>query len=203
VLAGIQAVTGELQARSDARERGLSACRAVIQLSGRSIRAVHRGDDESATALAEEARARLEEARGALEPFPSLAYGGFLHDAAKEYVEARATAALVAGAPVPSPAELGVDGPAWLNGLAEAASELRRQSLDHLRAGDLAGAEALLTTMDDVFSELVAIDLHDAVTGGLRRTLDALRAVLERTRGDVTTAVLQRRLQDAIEARLT
>ena len=42
--------------------------------------------------------------------------------------------------------------------------------------------------MDDVFSELVAIDLHDAVTGGLRRTLDALRAVLERTRGDVTDA---------------
>jgi translin len=37
------------------------------------------------------------------------------------------------------------------------------------------------------------------VTNGLRRTLDALRAVLERSRGDVTTTVLQTRLQRAIE----
>jgi translin len=39
----------------------------------------------------------------------------------------------------------------------------------------------------------------NAITGGLRRTLDALRAVLERTRGDVTTTVQQTRLRDAIE----
>jgi len=164
---------------------------------------VHRGDAALAAQLAGEAAAPLAEAADALAPYPALAHGGFLHDAAKEYVEARATAALVAGSPVPSAAELGVDGPAWLNGLAEAASELRRQVLDRLRAGDLGGAEALLTTMDDVFAELVAIDLHDAVTGGLRRTLDALRAVLERTRGDVTSAVVQHRLQETIERRLT
>jgi translin len=203
VRAGVQAVAEELRRRAEARERGLSACRSVIQLSGRSIRAVHRGEPALAAELADEAAARLAEAVGALVPHPSLAHGGFLHDAAKEYVEARATAALVAGAPVPSATELGVEGPAWLNGLAEAASELRRQCLDHLRGGDLDGAEALLTTMDDVFSELVAIDLHDSVTGGLRRTLDALRAVLERTRGDVTSAVVQHRLQEAIERRLS
>ena len=54
--------------------------------------------------------------------------------------------------------------------------------------------------MDDVYDALVVIDYPDALTGGLRRTLDALRAVLERTRGDVTTTVLQTRLQRAIEA---
>ena len=50
---------------------------------------------------------------------------------------------------------------------------------------------------------LVTLDLPDALTGGLRRTLDALRAVTERTRGDVTTAVLQERLRAAMEGRLT
>ena len=54
--------------------------------------------------------------------------------------------------------------------------------------------------MDDVYGALVTVDYPDAVTGGLRRTIDALRAVLERTRGDVTTTVLQTRLQRAIEA---
>jgi translin len=99
---------------------------------------------------------------------------------------------------VPGPDELGVEGPAWLNGVAEAASELRRHALDRLRAGDLEQAEALLGAMDDVFATLATIDLPDALTGGLRRTLDALRAVVERTRGDVTNAVLQERLRRAL-----
>jgi len=91
---------------------------------------------------------------------------------------------------------------AWFNGLAEAASELRRHILDTLRAGDLAHAEELLCAMDEVYGLLVVVDLPDAVTGGLRRTTDALRAVLERTRSDVTTTQLQARLQASIDRAL-
>ena len=90
----------------------------------------------------------------------------------------------------------------WLNGLAEAASELRRHLLDRLRAGDLDHSERLLSSMDEVYALLVTIDYPDALTGGLRRTTDALRPVLERTRGDLTTTILQQRLQRAIEDRL-
>src|SRR6202035_2577173 len=92
--------------------------------------------------------------------------------------------------------------PAWLNGLAEAASELRRHLLDRLRAGELRRAEELLTAMEDVYDLLVTVDFPDAVTGGLRRSADALRAVLERTRSDLTTTILQARLQSTIERRL-
>ena len=53
--------------------------------------------------------------------------------------------------------------------------------------------------MEDVYDVLVTVDYPDAVTGGLRRTTDALRAVVERSRSDVTTTVLQARLQQAIE----
>lgn len=189
-----------LDAASAAREVALTACRATIQASSRSIRAVHRLELARAHELADEAGASLSRATDALRPFPSLAASGPLHDAAKEYAEARLTAALVTDAPLPSPDDLGVSGPAWLNGLAEAASELRRHLLDRLRDGDIDRAEMLLEAMDDVYGLLVTVDYPDAVTGGLRRTTDALRAVLERTRGDLTTTVLQARLQRAIEA---
>jgi translin len=192
-----------LDAANAAREAGLAACRIVIRASSSAIRAVHLLDPGTAQARLTEAQAALTTARAVLEPYPALVYTGFLHDAAKEYVEARATVALVAGAAVPTPAELGVDDPAWPNGVAEAASELRRHALDRLRAGQLDEAERLLARMDTVFGELVAIDAPDALTGGLRRTLDALRAVIERTRGDVTAAVLQQRLRDALDGRLT
>ncbi len=122
-----------------------------------------------------------------------------MHDAEKEYAEARLTAAMVDERPLPSYVELAVSGSAWLGGLAEAASELRRHLLDRLRDGELARSERLLDAMDDAYGLLITIDYPDAVTGGLRRTTDALRAVLERTRGDLTTTVLQSRLQQALE----
>jgi translin len=195
----VAATTERLVAAHQAREQALGACRGTIRAAASSIRAVHRLDPERAAALATESEQALRVAQRVLADHPAIYHAGFLHDAAKEYVEARVTAALVAGIEVPSADELGVDGPAWLNGVAEAASELRRHALDRLRHGDLDAAERLLGAMDDTFGALVAIDLPDAVTGGLRRTLDALRAVLERTRGDITTAVLQTRLQRALE----
>lgn len=134
----------------------------------------------------------------ALAPFPAVAHAGFLHDAEKEYAEARLTAALVAGAPLAGPDDLDVLAASWLRGLAEAASELRRHLLDRLRAGDLDTGEDLLSAMDDVYDVLVTVDFPDAITGGLRRTVDALRAVLERTRGDVTNALVMARMQHAI-----
>ena len=99
---------------------------------------------------------------------------------------------------LPLPEVLGVEVPAYLNGLAEAASELRRHILDCLRADQLERAEMLLATMDDVYGLLVTVDYPDAITGGLRRTTDALRAVIERTRGDLTNALVAARLRAAI-----
>lgn len=202
LAASVSAAAHELQAASEAREVGLAACRRVIRASASAVRAVHRHDASGLVDRLAEAEAALAEARETLAPHPAVYHAGFLHDAAKEYVEARATSALVTGARVPSAAELGVEVPAWLNGLAEAASELRRHALDRLRHGELDTAETLLERMDEVFGELVAIDLPDAVTGGLRRTLDALRAVIERTRGDITAAVLQERLRISLERRI-
>ena len=163
---------------------------------------MHALDVARAAQLADEAEASLREAQEALRPFPALAASGPLHDAEKEYVEARMTAALTAGQPVAAFDELAVGASAWLGGMAEAATELRRHLLDRLRDGELDHAGRLLTAMDEVYGVLSTMDYPDAITGGLRRQVDALRAVLERTRGDMTTTVLQARLQATIDRHL-
>ena len=174
---------------------------------GRSGRARRRsepctgGEFREARALIAEAAAYLAEAESALGVHADVRYGGFLNDAKKEFAEANLTLAFVEGNPLPSADELGVDVQPYLNGMAEAASELRRQVLDCLRRDEGDEAERLLGFMDDVYGMLVTVDYPDALTGGLRRSTDALRAVLERTRGDVTTAIVAARLQAAIEAR--
>ena len=201
IVDAVEAVRQGLDEANAAREVALPACRRAIRASGSSIRAVHRQEPDRARALATEAIEALREAQEALAPHPAVAHAGFLHDAEREVTEAYLTAALIGGAELPGPEVLGVAGAPWLRGLAEAASELRRYTLDRLREGDVEQAEELLAAMDDAYDVLVTVDYPDAVTEGLRRTVDALRAVLERTRGDVTTTVVQARLQRAMETR--
>lgn len=183
-----------LTAKSAAREGALALAREVIRSAANATRAVHRHDFVRADALLAQAAAALQRAVEQLAPFPEVLYAGFIHDAAKEYAEARLTRAAVSDQPLPDAATLAVDLPAYLNGLGEMIGELRRHLLDALRGGDVAHAEHLLALMDDVYGGLVTLDYPEAITAGLRRTADAARAILERTRGDLTLAVQQERL---------
>ncbi|MET0920514.1 MAG: haloacid dehalogenase [Acidimicrobiia bacterium] len=188
-----------LDARHAAREAALVASRLAIRSCASAIRAVHRREDREARELIAVAAAYLAELENAVEGHPDIRAMGYVHDAKKEFAEANLTFAFVAGHAVPNLSELNVDVQDLLNGMAEAASELRRQVLDRLRVDDVDEAERLLAVMDDVYAVLITIDYPDAITGGLRRTTDALRAVLERTRGDVTNALVASRLRAAIE----
>ena len=201
IQAGGEWARAMLESKHKARETTLAACRKTIQACAASIRAVHREQYEVAEELAAQAATHLAEAMAAVEDHADIRHAGFVHDAAKEYAEARMTLAFVRGDPLPAADELGVEVQAYLNGMAEAASELRRYLLDLLRRGRPERGEELLGYMDEVYSLLVTIDFPDAMTGGLRRTTDALRGVLERTRGDLTTSLLQTRLLEGIEGR--
>lgn len=183
-----------LEAKDRAREAALALAREVIRASASATRASHRHDFARADALLEQAATALRAAVAQLTPFPDVLHAGFIHDAAKEYAEARLTRAAVSDEPLPEAATLEVELPAYLNGLGEMTGELRRHVLDALRAGELAHAERLLALMDEVYGALVTLDYRDAITGGLRRTTDAARGLLERTRGDLTLAVQQDRL---------
>jgi translin len=182
------------------RERAIRSSREVIYKCSTSIRAAHRGEYDLARALADAARALLDEVSEALANHDDLRYTGLVHDSQKEYVEARITLALISGHPVPDPDELGVGYSPYLNGLGEAAGELRRHILDAMRRGEMERCEEILGMMDDIYGLLVTIDFPDAMTGGLRRTTDMVRGVLERSRGDLTMSLRQKQLEVKLEA---
>ncbi len=192
-------VRENLTAKDKAREKMLPMCREAIRCCSESIRAVHRQEFEKAEELLESAHKLLKESEEALAGSPELVNIGSLRDAQKEFVEGCVVLNIVTGRVLPMPEELGVDSAAYLNGLGEAASELRRYLLDSMRKGDLSLGEKLLTAMDDIYSVLVTIDFPDAITGGLRRTTDMLRGVLERTRSDLTILITQQDLGQRID----
>jgi translin len=192
---GVQA---RFEAKNHAREAALGSARQAVRRSANAIRAAHRGELAAADRLLVEARQLLDVAESVLAAHPDVYYAGFLQDAQKEYAEARATRALVAGEALPEPEEVGVGDAPYLNGLAETVGELRRHLLDVLRAGDVARANELFMAMEDIHSLLADVDYPDAITGGLRRSTDIARAVIERTRSDLTLTSIQRDLADAL-----
>lgn len=201
----VEEIRAEFEAKNARRDEALRRSRALIRDCANAIRAAHRGDFEESQALLATAGEAAREMSADLEGYPDLYHAGYTQDALKEYVEARAVYAFVTDGDLPTPADLNVESAAYLKGLAEAASEMRRHGLDLMRHNRLERAETMQNIMEEVYSQLMTVDFPDAITGGLRRTTDMLRGVVERTRGDLTTAFRQEMMREALrdfEARL-
>jgi translin len=194
----VEEVRADFEAKNRVRDVALQRSRTLIRNCANAIRAAHRGEFEESRALLQVARDAAREMQADLGPYPELYHAGYTQDALKEYVEAEVVYAFINGGELPGPSELEVESAAYLKGLAEAASEMRRHSLDLMRQNRLARAEEILAVMDEVYGQLMTVDFPDAITGGLRRTTDMLRGVVERTRGDLTTAFRQEMMRQAL-----
>src|ERR1700704_6669362 len=190
----------ELDRKNAAREQALRWSRELIRACANSIRAVHRREFAAAEELLGQAHELNDQICTLLAQMADVYWTGYVQDAQKELVEACCTLALVKGSALPDPATLGIAPAPFLNGLAEAVGEMRRYVLDMLRRGEVDGCERLLGAMDDVYALLVTLDYPDALTGGLGRTTDSTRGILEKTRGDLTLALRQEALVAALRA---
>jgi translin len=190
----------ELDRKNAAREQALRWSRELVRMCANSIRAVHRHEFSSAEQLLTEAHSLNGQICETLAEHADLYWAGYVQDAQKELAEACCTLALVRCAALPDPPGLGIAPAAFLNGLGEAVGEMRRYVLDLLRRGETDGCEPLLEAMDEIYGLLVTLDYPDALTGGLRRTTDNTRGILEKTRGDLTLALRQQALVAALQS---
>ena len=199
----LEAIAAELHpyfaAEDEAREKALRLCRQIVRYSANAIRAVHRQEMDTARELLTEAHKLIQELNRDLSNYGTLLYSGFVHDAQKEFAEGCITLALIAEEDLPKPETLEVGYAAYLDGLGESVGELRRYILDSLRRGDFSRCEEMLDIMDVTYSILMTMDFPALLIHGLRRTTDAIRGIVERTRGDLTVALKQKEL----EAKLT
>lgn len=196
----VSAIDERFAQKHGVRESALSVSRRVVQAASRAIRAIHRHEFDNARATLDSARELVDTLNNGTHDEPDVYWTGYVQDAQKEFAEAHITLALVQGELLPTPEALSVEDAPYLNGMAEAASELRRYILDLVRHGQLDEGDRLLETMEEVYSHLISIDFPHAITGNLRRSSDQLRGVLERTRGDLTVATKQQELREALRA---
>ncbi|MDT7893090.1 MAG: hypothetical protein RRA51_02115 [Armatimonadota bacterium] len=194
----LTSIRQRLDRKEELREQVLPLARQLIRESAALIKNAHRKEWDEAQNRRKVLLEAVSELKVKLAEAPDLWFAGFVQDALKEVAEACIVYALLRDEPVPSPEDLGIDDAPYLNGLLEAMGELRRATLDAIRSEDLSTAEKFLAIMDEVYFEAMTFDQADAITQGARRRTDALRAILERTRSDITLAYQYRRLSNLL-----
>jgi len=185
-----EAILGSIEAhlrqRELRREELYQQARRLRRLSQATMTRLHVGAAQTAelfavrTALAELSDRLRREGR-ADEPLA--------HDALQEAVEATLLGAIVAGSPLPGPADLEVEPEPYLLGLGDVVGEVRRLTLERLGDGDVDGAEAYLHLMEELTQALLRFDTSRAIVQ-LKPKQDQARALVERTRGEVVLARL-------------
>ena len=183
-----------LRSREEARDEALGRARRARVLSKQSILHLHNLEPGEAEDKLVEAGRLLGEMGVHVAGHPEMEFYEAVEAARQEYAEAQILYGLNTGAGYPSPAELGVPETDYIMGLADVPGELRRQTLDHLRAGDLDRAEANMAEMESIYMSLVEAEEASLLLKGLRRKLDVARTVNERTRAEITSEASRARL---------
>ncbi len=195
----IRKAAEDLKAREKARDEAYSRVRRARVLSKQAILLLHNRDREKASSNLDEAGALLNEIKVYSEEYLEIGFYEAVEAARQEYAEASILYGLNTGKGYPMPELLGLNSKNYLLGLADVPGELRRQTLDLLRAGDLETAEANLDSMEEIYLNLTGMEEASLLLKGLRRKLDVVRMVNERTRAEITTETSRERLRKKLE----
>ena len=186
----IRSVNERMDQLETVREKSISLSRAVIRMTKRAIHAIHsreKHDDILCNAVSE-----YNKLYSTIGNEPEILFSGPVADAMMELSEACILSSIVSGKDVPSHSSLGVTPQAWVLGLADCLGELRRIMLDRLMNGDVGAAKDVFHEMDIICEAVMSFDVPDAILP-VRRKQDVARSVMERTRTDITNALLMNR----------
>jgi len=174
------------------REQAIRYSREMIRETKRMIHAIHAGEDHSASKqelcrLASELTAHFKDDR-------VTAGAGPADDALAEYAEAMILDSVVNKKSIPSFGDLGITPGQWVLGLADCLGEMRRVVLTSLISENIEIAASVFSDMEEMYLVIMAFDVPDAVLP-VRRKQDIARGIMERTRTDITNAVMMSKIR--------
>jgi len=196
----IEQIREELEKKDKTREKGIIISREIERDCRVAIQNIHKMELETANSIIKNARNNMQKMVEILKDQPDVYYSGFVEHAQQEFTECNVIYALVCGKSIPQPKELNVEYVAYLNGLGDVGGEIKRHILDLIRHDMLEEGERYLSVMEELYTGLMLFDYPDAITHGLRAKTDKLRMLLESSRSELTSALRQQKLENAIKS---
>jgi translin len=188
----------ELMEKDEVRETFQKDMRKATRLSKQAILLIHQRRVRDAMTLLGRAGEIISKLNESSTAYPDIIYSGLFNAALQEYSEANILLKLIEEQRFVTPKEINVPSVDYVLGLADVIGEYRRLALDALREGDLKKGEACLQKMDEIYTELMAMDEAYMLVPGLRRKCDIDRRIIEATRGDITQEVRRSSLEKTL-----
>ena len=187
----------ELDDKDSVREIAIKSSREIIRKASRIIIMIHHRKDCS-----EDLRSMKEEVWHLksllIKDHPDLYYAGFVQSALQEYTEAMFFKAIIYGEEIPTHKDLNVNPTAYLMGLADVVGELRREVLEFLRKEKFGEAERFLDFMEEIYETLLTFNYPSGLVP-IKQKQDMARSLVEKTRGEITIAAMNRKLKEDID----
>lgn len=166
------------------REESLKILREITRNSSLAIKKIHKGEYKESKKEIDICIEKLKRLKEKLKKYPEIYYQGFLHQAEKEVIEAKATLTIIEKKDIPDLDDF--DPISYIHGLSESLGEIRRYLLDKLRKEDFKDIEDYLNIMENIYFFLLNFSYPDAITRSLRKQIDYARTIIEKTRGEIT-----------------
>ena len=194
----LKPMRAEIETDDGVREKVLPLSRSAARRCSEAIKEAHRGNFDSAEKLLSEARETTEQAMTELKGSEFVSRSRSMDVAFQELAEAANLLSLLRNGAFTPPEKFGIPTRPYLTGLADTVGELRRAVLDALREEKVDSAVNLLGFMEEILDDLHTFDFPNALVPELRRKCDVARSIIERTRGDITSAIQQNRLVEEL-----
>ena len=194
-LAGLQQ---KLTDYDKTREKLLELTRKTVRLSSWAIVQVHRGQIPKAKTTLRDAKERIGQIRGLLNERSEFKQVGYVIVAFQEFSEAKILLSYASRKRLLSQREVGVDWMPYVLGLLDFIGELRRMTMDQLKAGKLKEAEGTFESMEALFEDLLSLD-RTSIVPTFRRKMDVAKKLVEATRADVVADIRRSSLEKTMK----
>ncbi|WP_455393015.1 hypothetical protein, partial [[Eubacterium] cellulosolvens] len=188
-------LTKYFDGKEEVRENALKLAREIAKGSTSIIRKLHSHRQLDLKPLLEQLKplnSKYKKLTTELKKYPELYYSNMVENYIQEYAEAIIMLNIIRNnlntTKLPEPEKLGIPYTTYLQGLGDVIGEFRRCTLDALRKNELQDATRYLDAMEELYDFIIDLNYPDRVLP-LRRKQDVARALIEKTRGELTFAL--------------
>lgn len=194
-LAGLQQ---RLTDYDKARERLLELTRKTVRLASWAIIQIHREQISRAKTTLREAEESIAQIRDLLKERSEFRQAGYVVVAFQEFSEAKVLLSYARRKKLLSQREVDVDWMPYVLGLLDLMGELRRMTMDQLKASKPKEAQQTFESMEALFEDLLSLD-RTSIVPTFRRKMDVAKKLVEATRADVVADIRRSSLEKTMK----
>ncbi|MGI0141487.1 MAG: hypothetical protein ACREBF_02435 [Candidatus Micrarchaeales archaeon] len=184
----IKKITKDLSALQERQDKVMSLSRSIVRLAGESISNMHAkryGEVRKQLARLKRMVVQMRRIESGFEYYSMQSH--------QEYVEASILYSIIVKGTVPGPKDVSENSVNYMLGVMDVMGELKRESFEEMRAGNLKKAKEYYAIMQGIYDTTLHIRFANSILPNFRKKQDVARIQLESTGSELLRLGADRR----------